>query len=272
MCPGKCCASAPRIPRWRPASAAAMRAIRCRSRGGVTIAPARIHCASCWSSTPPWTCQAQPPKATRCSACSVAGQSRSTCSPVAMRRARVFLRRSAREHSTCCTLPGMHSSTPVEPGQGGLLCAGKEVLRGDDLAGISNLPALVFCNACEAARVRKRARVAAAPPRLFGLRRTMTGIAEAFLAGRCREFPRHALARRRRRGVRVFAVPVRVAVDRRSAWACGACRPPTARSHAHRRLGRLRSLRQSGVSPRRLAVNQRTFLAADAARGNGRPT
>ncbi len=70
-----------------------------------------------------------------------------------------------------------------EPGQGGLLCDGKEVLRGADLASVGNLPALVFCNACEAARVRKRARASASPARLFGMRRTMTGIAEAFLAG-----------------------------------------------------------------------------------------
>ncbi len=70
-----------------------------------------------------------------------------------------------------------------EPGQGGLLCDGKVVLRGADLASIGNLPALVFCNACEAARVRKRARASAAPARQFGMRRTMTGIAEAFLAG-----------------------------------------------------------------------------------------
>ena len=70
-----------------------------------------------------------------------------------------------------------------EPDKGGLLCDGKEVLRGGDLAAIGNLPALVFCNACEAARVRRRTRVRSAPARLFGLRRTMTGIAEAFLAG-----------------------------------------------------------------------------------------
>jgi len=70
-----------------------------------------------------------------------------------------------------------------EPDRGGLLCDGKEVLRGGDLAALGNLPALVFCNACEAARVRKRARMTSAPARLFGLRRTMTGIAEAFLAG-----------------------------------------------------------------------------------------
>jgi len=70
-----------------------------------------------------------------------------------------------------------------EPEQGGLLCAGKEVLRGDDLASLGNLPALVFCNACEAARVRKRTRTRASPARQFGMRRTMTGIAEAFLTG-----------------------------------------------------------------------------------------
>ena len=68
-----------------------------------------------------------------------------------------------------------------EPEQGGLLCAGKEVLRGADLASLGNLPALVFCNACEAARVRKRTRARASPARQFGMRRTMTGIAEAFL-------------------------------------------------------------------------------------------
>jgi len=70
-----------------------------------------------------------------------------------------------------------------EPDQGGLLCDGKEVLRGGDLAGVGNLPALVFCNACEAARVRKRTGSSSTPARLFGMRRTMTGIAEAFLAG-----------------------------------------------------------------------------------------
>jgi len=70
-----------------------------------------------------------------------------------------------------------------EPDQGGLLCDGKEVLRGADLANVGNLPALVFCNACEAARVRKRANRSPSPARLFGKRRTMTGIAEAFLAG-----------------------------------------------------------------------------------------
>ena len=73
-----------------------------------------------------------------------------------------------------------------DPGRSGLVCSGKDVLRGADLDGIGNLPALVFCNACEAARVRKRR--AKSPgnrqaDRWFGLRRTMTGVAEAFLAG-----------------------------------------------------------------------------------------
>jgi CHAT domain-containing protein len=44
---------------------------------------------------------------------------------------------------------------PERPGQSGLICAGKEVLRGVDLTGLTNLPAVVFFNACEAARVRE---------------------------------------------------------------------------------------------------------------------
>ncbi len=39
--------------------------------------------------------------------------------------------------------------------QSGLLCAGGEVLSGADLAGVGNLPSLMFFNACESARVRK---------------------------------------------------------------------------------------------------------------------
>jgi CHAT domain-containing protein len=64
-----------------------------------------------------------------------------------------------------------------EPGSGGLLCAGEEVLRGSDLAPLTNLPALVFCNACEAARVRRRT-----VRRALSLRRSAS-VAEAFLAG-----------------------------------------------------------------------------------------
>jgi CHAT domain-containing protein len=69
-----------------------------------------------------------------------------------------------------------------EPDQGGLVCAGKEVLRADHLTGIGVLPALVFCNACEAARVRKTA-TAQPSRRAFVGRRNMTGIAEGLLAG-----------------------------------------------------------------------------------------
>jgi hypothetical protein len=74
---------------------------------------------------------------------------------------------------------------PADPGRGGLVCAGQDVLRGADLDGVGNLPALVFCNACEAARVRRRtaAVAGASHPRLFGLARSSTGIAEAFLSG-----------------------------------------------------------------------------------------
>ncbi len=65
-----------------------------------------------------------------------------------------------------------------DPGRGGLLCAREDVLRGADLAGLTRLPALVFCNACEAARVRRRPRARRA---LSGA--GSTSIAEAFLAG-----------------------------------------------------------------------------------------
>jgi pimeloyl-ACP methyl ester carboxylesterase len=43
---------------------------------------------------------------------------------------------------------------PKDPSRSGLICAGDDVLSGADLRGISNLPFLVFFNACEAGRVR----------------------------------------------------------------------------------------------------------------------
>ena len=67
-----------------------------------------------------------------------------------------------------------------DPGSSGLVCAGREVLRGADLDGLGNLPALVFFNACEAARVRRPRRATGA--RLFAFRRS-TSVAEAFLGG-----------------------------------------------------------------------------------------
>jgi CHAT domain-containing protein len=73
---------------------------------------------------------------------------------------------------------------PADPGRGGLVCAGDDVLRGADLHDLGHLPALVFCNACEAARVRKRARPGTpGSRRWFALKRSMTGVAEGFLAG-----------------------------------------------------------------------------------------
>ena len=73
---------------------------------------------------------------------------------------------------------------PNRPGESGLLCAGDEVLRGVDLDGIGDLPALVFFNACEAARVRRRSaarRHAGSASR--AVRRPSTSLAEAFLVG-----------------------------------------------------------------------------------------
>jgi pimeloyl-ACP methyl ester carboxylesterase len=69
---------------------------------------------------------------------------------------------------------------PGNPGRSGLVCAGREVLRGADLNRLGDLPALVFFNACEAARVRKPRH--AGDARLFAFRRS-TSVAEAFLAG-----------------------------------------------------------------------------------------
>jgi hypothetical protein len=69
-----------------------------------------------------------------------------------------------------------------DPGRSGLICAGEEVLRGVDLDRLGNLPALVFFNACEAARVRLRASDRRTSRALFGQGRS-SSVAEAFLAG-----------------------------------------------------------------------------------------
>jgi pimeloyl-ACP methyl ester carboxylesterase len=49
------------------------------------------------------------------------------------------------------------------PGRAGLVLAGRDVLTGPDLAGISNLPFLVFFNACRAGRVRGAGKPARGP-------------------------------------------------------------------------------------------------------------
>ncbi|AMB47606.1 hypothetical protein Y590_21885 [Methylobacterium sp. AMS5] len=69
---------------------------------------------------------------------------------------------------------------PNAPSRSGILCAGHEVLSGADLAGLSNLPSLVFFNACEVGRIRRSGPTPAPAPDL--LRRNI-GFAEAFLRG-----------------------------------------------------------------------------------------
>jgi hypothetical protein len=76
---------------------------------------------------------------------------------------------------------------PDDPGRSGLVCARQEILCGTDLESLGHLPALVFCNACEAARVRRHggpaARATHTPAaRRAGLRRSAS-VAEAFLSG-----------------------------------------------------------------------------------------
>jgi pimeloyl-ACP methyl ester carboxylesterase len=68
----------------------------------------------------------------------------------------------------------------ADPGKSGLVCAGGDVLRGGDFDGVADLPPLVFCNACEAARVRRPTLGTAR--RLLGFRRS-SSVAEAFLDG-----------------------------------------------------------------------------------------
>jgi hypothetical protein len=75
---------------------------------------------------------------------------------------------------------------PVDPSRSGILCAGKEVLSGADLAGINNLPSLVFFNACEAGRIRKAhpfRRSDGKRERLEERLRDTVSFAEAFLRG-----------------------------------------------------------------------------------------
>jgi hypothetical protein len=65
----------------------------------------------------------------------------------------------------------------------GILCHGKEVLSGSELAGVGNLPALIFFNACEAGRIR--AAKESKDPELRVAQRVQraVGLAEAFLRG-----------------------------------------------------------------------------------------
>jgi pimeloyl-ACP methyl ester carboxylesterase len=66
------------------------------------------------------------------------------------------------------------------PSRSGLRCAGNEILSGADLTGSSNLPSLVFFNACEAGRIRGKA-----PARKAASVRIAEsyGVAEALMRG-----------------------------------------------------------------------------------------
>jgi CHAT domain-containing protein len=72
---------------------------------------------------------------------------------------------------------------PYKRSRSGILCHGRQVLSGRDLVHLEKLPALVFFNACEAARVRGSAAARVeekAEPTVRRLERNV-GLAEAFL-------------------------------------------------------------------------------------------
>ncbi len=69
----------------------------------------------------------------------------------------------------------------LHPSRSGIVCSGGDPLRGSELAGLGNLPGLVFFNACEAARIRKRGDTKA--PEMHKRIGVSVGLAEAFLRG-----------------------------------------------------------------------------------------
>jgi CHAT domain-containing protein len=83
----------------------------------------------------------------------------------------------------------------ASPVNSGILCAQHQMITGADLAGLSNLPALVFFNACESARIRgykpRQKLTRLSKPKLEAHARreskervvTNIGLAEAFLRG-----------------------------------------------------------------------------------------
>jgi CHAT domain-containing protein len=72
---------------------------------------------------------------------------------------------------------------PANPARSGILCTGHEVLSGADLAGIGNLPSLVFFNACEAGRVRSAKEQKMRKLDMEKRIERSIGLAEAFLRG-----------------------------------------------------------------------------------------
>jgi CHAT domain-containing protein len=73
----------------------------------------------------------------------------------------------------------------VDPSKSGILCAGREILSGADLAGIGSLPSLAFFNACEAGKVRRAGEKTEINPKISTHERVQRGVsfAEAFLRG-----------------------------------------------------------------------------------------
>ncbi|MDF0674797.1 MAG: CHAT domain-containing protein [Nitrospira sp.] len=72
---------------------------------------------------------------------------------------------------------------PRMPARSGILCHGKEILNGADLAAIGNLPSLVFFNACEAGRIRKPPEKKQRDLDMDKRIERAVGLAEAFLRG-----------------------------------------------------------------------------------------
>jgi pimeloyl-ACP methyl ester carboxylesterase len=79
----------------------------------------------------------------------------------------------------CVHYAGHAFFDPAAPSRSGLVCAGEEILTGPDLTGISNLPFLVFFNACEAGRVRGKP----TPKPGSQLAVAAAGIAESLMRG-----------------------------------------------------------------------------------------
>jgi pimeloyl-ACP methyl ester carboxylesterase len=72
---------------------------------------------------------------------------------------------------------------PLHPARSGILCRDRVTLSGADLAGVARLPALVFFNACEAARVRRGAERKDKKLTVAKRIERNIGLAEAFLRG-----------------------------------------------------------------------------------------
>ncbi len=71
----------------------------------------------------------------------------------------------------------------ADPPKSGILCHGTEVLGGSELAGVGNLPALIFFNACEAGRIRAARQSNGQELHVAKRVQRAVGLAEAFLRG-----------------------------------------------------------------------------------------